>query len=257
MHVCTHLFETNGSRVASELEEPWWVRYNDDIHGVIESGWGENSSLLSPEICVLLAEVDAEFVAEGGDSGVWPNPHADGTYVDESEFGRCPDPSRFLLVAIRAQAWVSVLLERGWATVTSDLDWALRPLECGGADVVLAPLADGAVPLVLTTHQPSTTEHPVNISIAAGDPAVSLASIPDCACDGCDSGSAALIEEIDTWILSVVDGSLAVAASFEHYSCRTSFHCQSGTVQNLDRSTSFTAAPWPQNWSARSLVSET
>nr|WP_254925389.1 MULTISPECIES: DUF6226 family protein [unclassified Rhodococcus (in: high G+C Gram-positive bacteria)] len=242
--------------MATELEKPWWVRYNDDMIGVIESGWGEKASLLSPEICVLLAEVDAEFVAEGGDSRVWPNPHADGKYADESEFGRCPDPSKFLIVAIRAQAWVSVLLERCWATVTSDVEWALRPLECGGVNLVLAPLADGAVPLVLTTHQPSTTEHPVNISIAAGNPAVSLASIPDCACDGCDGGSVALIEEIDTWILSVVDGSISVAASFEHYSCRTSFHGRSGTVQHLDRSATFTAAPWPQNWSARSLVSE-
>ncbi len=130
-------------------------------------------------VCVLLAEVDSEFVAASGNSRVWPNPHADGGQADESEFGRCSDPNKFLIVAIRAQAWAAVLLERGWATVTSDVDWAFRPIECGGADLVLAPQADGAVPLVLTTHQPSTIEHPVNISIAAGDPAVSLASIPD------------------------------------------------------------------------------
>ncbi|WP_415976673.1 hypothetical protein [Rhodococcus sp. 077-4] len=65
-----------------------------------------------------------------------------------------------------------------------------------------------------------------------------------------------MIEQIDTWILSVVDGSLSVAVSFEHYSFRTSFRRQSGPVQRLDRSTTFTAAPWPQNWSARSLVFE-
>ncbi|WCT05624.1 DUF6226 family protein [Rhodococcus sp. RCBS9] len=29
-------------------------------------------------------------------------------------------------------------------------------------------------------------------------------------CDGCDRGSAVLLEEFDTWVLSVVDGSLAV-----------------------------------------------
>lgn len=170
-------------------------------------------------------------------------------------FGRCSDPSKFLLVAIRAQAWVSALLERGWVTVTSDVEWALRPLQSKGANLVIAPLADGAVPLVLTTHQPSTTapcQHLDSRRRPSGQPDFDSGlrvrrtrrrtrSI--------DRGN----RQVDTLCCRRIEfGSCFVRAN----SCRTSFHGQSGTAQNLDRSTIFTAATWPQNWSARSLVSE-
>ncbi|WP_231569407.1 hypothetical protein [Prescottella defluvii] len=54
----------------------------------------------------------------------------------------------------------------------------------------------------------------------------------------------------------MVDGSLRVDVAADHSSIRTSFGGHGGTVRNLDESTSFTAAPWPANWTARSIPPE-
>lgn len=67
------------------------------------------------------------------------------------------------------------------------------------------------------------SDHAFNVTIAAGNPAVRLASRPDCACDGCDIGSADLLEDMDMWVLSVVDGSLEVDVTADHSAVRTSF----------------------------------
>ncbi len=129
-------------------------------------------------------------------------------------------------------------------------------MEPGGADTVLEPAADGAVPLVLTTHTPVDSDHIVTVTVAAGDPAVTLAELPDCGCDGCDSGSAALLEEMDRWVLSVVAGSLRVDVTADRSSIRSSFGGHGGTVQHLEEAMSFSAAPWPADWTARPIPPE-
>ncbi|MCU7530034.1 hypothetical protein [Prescottella equi] len=58
---------------------------------------------------------------------------------------------------------------------------------------------------------------------------------------------------MDKWVLSVVDGSLEVDVTAGHYSIRTSFGGEGGTVQHLDEPTSFTAAPWSANWTPRRI----
>ncbi|WP_420879610.1 DUF6226 family protein [Rhodococcus sp. (in: high G+C Gram-positive bacteria)] len=80
------------------------------------------------------------------------------------------------------------------------------------------------------------------VAVAAGDPAVCLAEIPDCGCDACDRGSAELLREMDWWVLAVVDGSLQVDVAADGASIRSSFGGRGGTVQYLDQPTSFTAA---------------
>lgn len=240
--------------VVSDPAQSWWGEYNENILRARETGWGGNEPLLSREMCELLDDVDAAFAVTGADTPQWPNPYKNGPEPDEEAYERSTNPEKFLIVVARARAWTKVLLDRGWAREASHVDWALRPMEPGGAETVLEPAADGAVPLVLTTHTPVDTDHPFNVTIAAGDPAVTLASLPDCACDGCDSGSAELLQEMDTWILSVVDGSLEVAVAADHAVVRTSFRVGGGTVQNLDEPTAFTAAPWTSDWTARPLV---
>ena len=216
--------------------------------------WGENEPVLSREICELLDDVDAAFAVTGAHTPEWPNPYQGGPEPDEEAYERSTNPEKFLIVVARARAWTKVLLDRGWAREASRVDWALRPMEPGGTDTVLEPAADGAVPLVLTAHPPVDSDHPFNVTIAAGNPAVRLASLPDCACDGCDSGSADLLKDLDMWVLSVVDGSLEVDVTADHSAVRTSFKAGGGTVQNLDEPTTFTAAPWPANWRSRPLV---
>lgn len=219
-----------------------------------ESGWGGDASVLSPEICELLDDVDAAFAVTGADTPGWPNPYGGGTAPDEAEYERLTNPEKFLIVVSRARAWTQVLLDRGWAREAGHVDWALRPFNSGGAATILAPVADGAVPLVLTTHTPVDSDHIFTVTVAAGDPAVRLAEIPDCGCDACDRGSAELLEEMDRWVLSVVDGSLHVEVAAGHSSIRSSFGGSSGgTVQHLDQPTAFTAAPWSPNWTARAI----
>jgi hypothetical protein len=242
--------------VVTDPARSWWEDYNDKILSARETSWGRNEPLLSREMCELLDDVDAAFAVTGADTPGWPNPYKDGPEPDEEAYERSTNPEKFLIVVARARAWTRVLLDRGWAREASHVDWALRPMEPGGADTVLEPAADGAVSLVLTTHTPMDGAHPFNITIAAGDPAVRLASLPDCACDGCDSGSADLLKDMDMWVLSVVDGSLEVDVAADHSAVRTSFKAKGGTVQNLDEPTAFAAAPWPVNWTARPLVPE-
>ncbi len=232
----------------------WWVDYNDKILSARETGRGKNELLLSREMCDLLDDVDAAFAVTGAQTPGWSNPNKDGPEPGAEAYERSTDPEKFLIVVARAQAWTKVLLDRGWAREASHVDWALRPIEAGGADTVLEPAAHGAVPLVLTMHTPMDRDHPFNITIAAGNPAVRSASIPDCACDGCDSGSADLVKDMDMWVLSVVDGSLEVDVAVDHYSVRTSFKAEGGTVQNLDEPAAFTAESWPTTWTARPLA---
>lgn len=241
------------SRVATDPARSWWERYNEGVRSAHESGWGGHTSVLSHEICELLVDVDAAFALTGAQTPGWPNPYEDGPDPDEAAYERSTNPEKYLIVVARAQAWTKVLLDRGWAQEASPVRWALRPFDSGGADTVLRPAGNGAIPLVLTTHSPVDSNHPFNVSISAGDPAVCLASIPDCACDACDSGSATLLEEIDTLVLSLVDGSLQVDVAAENLSIRTSFGARSGTAQNFDEPTAFTATPWPMNWTARPL----
>lgn len=244
--------------MATDPARSWWERYNDGLHSLEESGWDGNTSVLSREICELLVDVDEAFAVTGAQTPGWPNPYKDGPDPDESAYERSTNPEKYLIVVARAQAWTKVLLDRGWAREASPVRWALRPGDSGGADTVLQSATDGAVPLVLTTHTPVDSDHPFNVTIAAGNPAVRLATLPDCACDACDSGSANVLEEMDTWVLSIIDGSLHVAIFAESSSIRTSFISQGqvGTVQNLDEPTEFTAAPWPANWTARPLTPE-
>lgn len=239
--------------MVTDSEASWWEDYNNGVRRLHETGWGQNAAVLSSEICELLDNVDRAFAQTGSAALGWPNPYQDGPGPDEEAHQRTTNPEKFLIVVARAQAWTKVLLDRGWAHEGSHVEWALRPFELGGADTVLEPVAADAIPLVLTTHTPVDSDHPFNITISAGDPAVSFASIPDCACDGCDSGSAALLEEVDRWVLSVVDGSLHVDVAADHYSIRTSFGSEGGTVHNFVQPTAFTAAPWPANWTAHRI----
>ncbi|WP_080678617.1 DUF6226 family protein [Rhodococcus pyridinivorans] len=234
-------------------ERSWWADYNADILRARETGWNGNEPLLSQEICELLDDVDAAFAVTGADTPGWPNPYENSPGPDEEAYERSTHPERFRIVVTRAQAWTKVLIDRGWAREANRVDWALAPLEPGGVDAVLKPAAEGAVPLVLTTHAPMNYARPFNITIAAGDPAVALASIPDCACDGCDRGSADLLKDIDMLVVSIVDGSLEVDLGEDYYWVRTSFKVKGSGVQDRHTQTAFTAVPWPSNWVPRPL----
>ncbi|TJZ78682.1 hypothetical protein FCG67_10960 [Rhodococcus oryzae] len=237
----------------TDAAQSWWEGYNDNVLRARETGWGGNEPLLSREMRELLDDVDAAFAVTGAQTPGWPNPYQDGPSPGEEAYERSSNPEKYRIVVARAQAWTQVLLDRGWAREASHVAWALPPMEPGGADTVLEPAADGAVPLVLTTHTPMDRDHPFNITIAAGNPAVRLDTLPDCACDGCDSGSAGLLKYMDMLVLSVVDGSLDVDVGDNYYWVCTSFNVRGSGTLNRHEPTAFTAAPWPANWTARPL----
>jgi hypothetical protein len=64
---------------------------------------------------------------------------------------------------------------------------------------------EGAVPLVLARSRIGDIPD-AGLTIGVGDPAVSIALIPDCGCDACDSGSQDVIDVVDSYIRPVVTG---------------------------------------------------
>ncbi|PTR32316.1 hypothetical protein C8K36_1011368 [Rhodococcus sp. OK519] len=237
--------------MGSETGSSWWVAWNGDVRRFLETGRGGKASVLSREVCELLDDVDAAFAVAGAHTPQWPDPQQDGPAPGEDAYERVTDPDKFLIVVARARAWAEVLLGRGWAREAPSVEWALRPFESGGADTVLAPVADGAVPLVLTTHTPVDSNHIYTVTVAAGDPAVRLAEVPDCGCDGCDRGSAELLRDMDQWVLSIVGGSLEVDLTLKGCSVRTSFGGEGGTVQHVVQPAALTAASWSADWTPR------
>jgi len=233
---------------------PWWEDFNNGLRFHRETGGRSDLPELSDEICALLGSVDAAFAVNGASTRSWSNPWPNGRIPDESAYEQVTDPDRFLIVRARAQAWIEVLSARGWARQSERVEWALGPFDSGGVSTMLWPDAAGAAPLVVTAHEPVDSAHVPTLTLAAGDPAVMLASIPDCGCDGCDRGSTDLLEELDRWVLSVVDGSLEVELEVDSLRIRTSFGSQGNTVQRSVRTTAFSAAPWPASWEARPLV---
>ena len=232
----------------------WWEDFNNGLRLHREAGGQSVLPELSDEIRALLGSVDVAFAVTGASTPSWSTPWPNGRIPDRASYEHVTNPGKFLIVRARAQAWIEVLTARDWARRSGRAEWALAPFDAGGVSTMLSPDAPGAAPLVVTVHEPVDSAHVPTLTLAAGNPAVMLASIPDCGCDGCDRGSADLLEEVDRWVLSVIDGSLEVELDDEFLRIRTSFGSQSNTVRHSVRPTAFSAAPWPADWEARPLV---
>jgi uncharacterized protein (UPF0548 family) len=90
--------------------------------------------------------------------------------------------------------------------------------------------------------------------VGVGDPPLVLASLPDCGCDACDSGSGDLLEQLDQVILSIVDGSCEVEVSPHGRRARTSFGSESGSgVDQPDMTARIAAGPWAEEWVPRPM----
>lgn len=228
------------ARMVVDPDMPWWECCNDGVRRMHDTGWGTDAAVLSREICALLDDVDVAFAVTGAATPGWPNPYEDGTAPDEAEYERLTGldegPAR---PEVGARSFAGGL----GASPLRTRRGRHRP-RTGGRR--------GGLPGVDDAHA-GDSEHIFTVTVAADDPAVRLAEIPDCGCDACDRGSAELLAEMDRWVLSVVDGSIEVEVAAGHSSIRTSFGAESGTVRNLERPTAFTATPWPANWTGRAL----
>jgi hypothetical protein len=70
---------------------------------------------------------------------------------------------------------------------------------------VVTPAIDGGLPLVVCRSRIEDVAE-AGITLAVGDPAFVVAIIPDCGCDACDSGSQAVLDQIDSYIRPIVTG---------------------------------------------------
>lgn len=159
-------------------------------------------------VCSAVADAFAETGAATPD---WPDPHPDRQPA-EDEYSRCLDPAKYQIVGARAEAWLRALTGLGLATVArvEDLGAARRDDPPRGAPMMtrarwVRPHRPSAIPLLVCFR--SFEGVPDNVvSLGAGEPAVEIASAPDCGCDACDSGSTDLLEELDDHVLDVISG---------------------------------------------------
>lgn len=144
----------------------------------------------------------------------WPDPHADVHGPADDEYGRVTDPERFRIVHARAQTWVDALVP-GLGARTEPLGPQDRTAPPGvDRGVVVVPPRDDALRLLLLERDVRAEDSdpgllPV-LEVAVVRPDVVVERVPVCACDACDPGSAALLEEVDQAIGHVVAGETVV-----------------------------------------------
>ncbi|HWJ80612.1 MAG TPA: DUF6226 family protein [Nocardioides sp.] len=153
---------------------------------------------------VTAAEIGAR-VAERYDAlGLpsWPDPHPGRSEPAEDEYSRVTDPERYRIVHERAALWVEelgTLLDVDMTPVDDGTRVASRrpgtlPLYLLPRDVLLS-LQDGIMPM---------------LDIAVGRPDIVVATLPDCGCDACDSGSEDVLTCIDDAVARVIGGPFVV-----------------------------------------------
>ena len=231
----------------------WWHERN---HRLRDFPWVDEASLLTEGVCGLLDQVEVAFAITGARTPAWAGRPVDQPPAEE-EYSRCMDPGKFRILQSRIDAWATVLVERGWAQLSTGCSDERRGgHENAQTTIVLRPTeeaqARGAVALTFLVYDSTDPEATLNVEVSAGDPPYVVAQLPGCGCDACDSGSAWLLEELDQWTLSVVDGSLVVDPS-ARFQVQTSFggHGSSGgSADESSATVAFTAAPWGPGWNS-------
>lgn len=208
----------------------WWQEHHAFLlECASEPPTAEGSTAEDPpfsaDLLALLAEVEEVFAVIGADTPAWEDPHltADGEIRDsrEEEYSRCLDPGKFRILWARAEAWTEVLTARGWAEAEehdgSSVEWAPSPPVPPHRTTVLRPRRSGAQPLVLARTAADDAAGSADLTgpeadlpglvVGLGEPALEVATLPDCGCDACDDGSRGLLEQLDQAVLSIVDGS--------------------------------------------------
>ncbi|WP_226832351.1 DUF1990 domain-containing protein [Brachybacterium sp. FME24] len=251
----------------------WWEDRQSSFRDVAREGPTFEGPPFSAEILALLAEVEAAFDVTEACTPGWTDPHreAGGEIRDslEAEYSRCLDPSMYRILWARAGAWSRVLTARGWAdeTVVEDrtkVAWVVEPHVDRHRTMVLRPRRAGGQALVLARTAPDDSCGTTDVGgedaelpglvIGLGEPAVAVETLPDCGCDACDSGSRDLLEQLDTAILSIVDGSCEVVLTPLGHSQRSSFGASSGSgTGEPDMTVQVSAGPWAEGWTPRPL----
>jgi len=210
----------------------------------------------------LLAEVEAAFAELGGPERRWPDPHvtADGGLrapLDE-EYSRTLEPGKYAILWVRADAWRRALVGRGWAEAAEvdgpDVEsWLGEHVVAPASTTVLRPHRAGAVPLRLA--RTVTDTELCGLLVGVGEPAVGVRRLPECGCDACDDGSAALLESLDEVVLAVVEGALEVSWDGRGHRLRMPESASwGGEDPGFSRPFRVAAGPWAGEWTPRPLI---
>jgi hypothetical protein len=159
---------------------------------------------------VLARAVEDAFARTARGLERWDDPHPppDRVVADE-EYSRVTNPAKWRIIGARVDAWIDVLVAADVATVDRDaqVEWDEPPGPILTRTDVLRPTVAGGLPLVIGRSRIDTVDD-AGVTLGVGLPAAFLHMIPDCGCDACDSGSDAVIEEVDTWLGGIVRGEL-------------------------------------------------
>ncbi|MDO5512343.1 DUF6226 family protein [Corynebacterium sp.] len=204
--------------------------------------WQDLHDPLTHQATMLLDAVEAAHRAQ--DPPSWPAPDDE---PNDEDYSACADPGRFRMIIDRALAWARVLEERGWAEVTRERmdeeDWRITLRPRAGA---LPLRLQGAAWIFHNGRAPM-------VEVLVGEPAHAESDHPDCACDACDRGSAAIIESLDQDIFSVVDGSYRVIRKDGMRWTETSF--RAGGTQTKETVREVHGVSWAPDWESRTPFS--
>lgn len=157
----------------------------------------------------LLAAVGAAFESTGALTPGWPDPHPDRKPLDE-EYSRVSDQGKYRILHARVAAWVEVLDDRGLATTTviSKENWIgdVRSIDYVSGVQQVLPARPGGAALLVACTLVNGSPFGIDIALDAGESPLLVATVPDCGCDACDSGSDDLLTTVDEWILSIARG---------------------------------------------------
>lgn len=158
----------------------------------------------------LLSSVEAAFALTGATTPGWPDPHPDRDPLEE-EYSRCLDQGKYGILQTRLDAWRQALTARGLVQVSeaSATEWVgqVRPPQERPSELHFVPTAAGGLSLVAATTIVDDAPFGLDLGVRSADhPSAYLASLPDCGCDACDSGSADLLGQLDRHLLSIAQG---------------------------------------------------
>lgn len=162
----------------------------------------------------LLPAVDEAFARLRGDLADWPNPHPDGgPGRDEDDYSRCLEPAKYRLLAARADAWVEAIVAAGLGAAETldpaEVSWLGEQFLTPSRVTVVRGRA-GTQPIVIALA-PSQGAEEAFVQVGVGEPAEVLERQPGCGCDACDTGSADLLDTIDSaFVLTLSGGVYAV-----------------------------------------------
>lgn len=156
----------------------------------------------------LMGEVEAAFAATSIGMSRWEDPHPppDRIVADE-EYSRVTNPARWRIIGARADAWIDALAKLGVAAVERGADprWVESPPTVVTRTDVVTPAIEGGLPLVVCRSRIDGVPD-AGVTLGVGDPAVSVAFLPECGCDACDSGSQDVLDHLDSYIRPIVTG---------------------------------------------------